>query len=333
MSHISDPSASSCDVEQIISAFALLDPDEVAEMIALLQNELDRAITPTNQWTEDASTNRQMELSQGSLLSTPYLSYMPSTTPTLVSDYFYSPAVTAYDAPTPRSDSTLIASPGGRDSPIEKTANGAQLHRVPQQTRSEHRPGYEFQLSVPNDGATALHADRELPMHVRLPAASSAHDSWNGEQQLRGLAVVPYHPSHSHSLDVGVGVDTSAVASTSTNVLASDVPVVHGGQKGRKRKARETSELKDPGVKPKKPKPYSCDREGCSYASDRTYNVKQHIKGVHLRLRPFKCLAQGCTKAFGRNYDMRAHYQSFHTDLPSLRSLRGESEKAAETQK
>ncbi|RDX44397.1 hypothetical protein OH76DRAFT_1409117 [Lentinus brumalis] len=67
-------------------------------------------------------------------------------------------------------------------------------------------------------------------------------------------------------------------------------------------------------------------------ASDRTYNVKQHIEGVHLGLRPFKCLAQGCTKAFGRNYDMRAHYQSFHTDLPSLRSLR-ESENAVETQK
>ncbi|RDX44399.1 hypothetical protein OH76DRAFT_1098227 [Lentinus brumalis] len=263
MSHISDPSASSFDVEQIIATFALLGPDEAAEINALLQDELDRAITPTHQWTDDAPTNRQMELSQGSHLATPYPSYMSSTTPTPVSDYFYSPAVTAYDAPTPRSDSTLIASPGGRDSPIEKTANGAQLHRVPEQTRSEHRPGYEFQLSVPNDGATALHADRELPMHVRLPAASSAYDSWNGEQQLRGLAVAPYDLYH--SLDVGVGADTSAVASTSTNVLASDVPVVHGGQKGRKRKARETSDSKDAGVIPKKPKPYSCDREGCSF--------------------------------------------------------------------
>lgn len=53
-------------------------------------------------------------------------------------------------------------------------------------------------------------------------------------------------------------------------------------------------------------------------ASAREYNLKDHIRTVHLGERPFPC--PDCPEAFKKKHDMQRHHQSFHTDLGSPRN-------------
>ncbi|RGP59736.1 zinc finger 76 expressed in testis [Fusarium longipes] len=60
-------------------------------------------------------------------------------------------------------------------------------------------------------------------------------------------------------------------------------------------------------------KPFRCDFPGCTYASKRKSNLKDH-KCTHDDARPFKCSFPNCTSAFKRNQNLKDHIQSVHHD-------------------
>ncbi|EIW65275.1 uncharacterized protein TRAVEDRAFT_42654 [Trametes versicolor FP-101664 SS1] len=65
-------------------------------------------------------------------------------------------------------------------------------------------------------------------------------------------------------------------------------------------------------------KKFPCPYHECAFVSAREYNLKDHIRTVHLGERPFPC--PDCPEAFKKKHDMQRHYQSFHTDLGSPRN-------------
>ncbi|RPD61303.1 hypothetical protein L227DRAFT_652595 [Lentinus tigrinus ALCF2SS1-6] len=255
-----------------------------------------------------------------------------------------SPAETAYDAFTPltQSDATYVASPTAWDSPGEKSPQGG---RTPLPNMSEETPDQPLEwyasspIPVSPDATPASFIDPSM--------ISSVHHAWNGEQQFGGLAAPREYTVHSQ--DVGVSADTSVVTSTSTPLPGPDPPAVSKGNKGRKRKI-ETSDPQAEGSKSKKPKTHVCTYEDCSFGesqhllnpavlliphvmhivvSERSYNLKQHVSDVHLKLRRFRCAKEGCDKAFKRDHDLRRHNQSEHTDRGSPRKVKLEKKEDA----
>ncbi|RPD75576.1 hypothetical protein L226DRAFT_49212 [Lentinus tigrinus ALCF2SS1-7] len=319
----SQPSSGDFDHEfaHFVAQIERLGPDEAAEMRAWLSDELDRTFTPAPLWPEDLFPTPQEDFPSPSFQSSFSLPPVSSTTPA-PEEYYCSPADTMYDVPTPRSDTTLLASPVAMVSTEEKNSEGGrvQLPDVPEESTPDQLSEYHwygFQLHD-HDASSVSSADPFMihgrPIDVR-----------DGEQQCGGLAAAPEDWFHSHPQDVGVSADPSAVASTSTTVPDPEVLALSSkAQKSRRRKAKKTSD-----ISPKKEKKHVCLYEGCSYASDRSDNLKKHVNERHLGLRPFKCEAGGCNETFKRKYDLKGHYQSYHTDLPSLRSLRAKIEDAA----
>ncbi|KAI0689937.1 hypothetical protein C8T65DRAFT_103019 [Cerioporus squamosus] len=243
---------SSTDIDDYFALFRrtieLLPPHEAAKqnaIIASIQEILDQALAA--------------EYAQDDVLLQPSPSYLspplPPMTPSSAPD---SPADTAYEALTPSSDATLLASPTAWGSPGETTLDkGLQLFDAVEETSNHFPEGicdwYDFvQIPESHDGGAALYTGTDpLLMDERPLVASGEHAVRNGEQQYGGLAAAPNDSSHSQ--DVGVSADTSAVTSISTALPGSGASAVPKVQQTRKRKAKETSG-QDEGSRPKKPK-------------------------------------------------------------------------------
>ena len=170
---------------------------------------------------------------------------------------------------------------------------------------------------------------------LAMPAfpASAAHYAWKGEHQHAGFVEGPM------TMDVDGFANTSAVAPISPVVPVTDEPTVPK-QKGRKRKFAETSssEVESVGTKAKT---YVCGRGNCTFgesshilvavgsrldascaraASERKFNLTQHVNCVHDKVKPYPCKEQDCPRAFQRKNDAERHYQSAHTNLGSPRN-------------
>ncbi|OJT07958.1 hypothetical protein TRAPUB_1169 [Trametes pubescens] len=65
-------------------------------------------------------------------------------------------------------------------------------------------------------------------------------------------------------------------------------------------------------------KKFPCPYYECIYVSAREYNLRDHIRTVHLGERPFPC--PDCPEAFKKKHDMQRHHQSWHTNLGSPRN-------------
>ena len=226
-----------------------------------------------------------------------------------------SPEDTVCDTCSPYTDVTYVDSPIPWASPRDKNVGQyfPELPAIPQEPY-----WYAHILHTTSSEATDPFATYALPTF-------DARYAWDGVQEHTGLAVGPM------AMAVDAFADASAIAPIAPLVPIPDAPTVPK-QKGRKRKFAETfpSDAENVETKVKK---YVCVEDNCEFgesnhllvavgsrldascaraASDRRYNLKQHINGVHKNIRPHPCTR--CNQSFQRKCDMERHFQSAHTN-------------------